>query len=53
MKEVFGPFFFVLSRVTNLKEQFCNGPQAILAIILEVDRIDRAFFLGPNRLLKT
>ena len=43
MKEGFGPFFFVLSSVTNFKEQFKNGPQAILATSLEVDRVDRAF----------
>ena len=101
MKEDFGPFFFLLSSVTNLNEHFIrvykvnwhllckscehffgtkevdrnkhfknscfhdernfwpifpcniecdksqwttyNGPQAILAITLEVDRVDRAF----------
>ena len=30
-----------------------NGPQAILTDNLEVERVDRAFFLGPKRLLKT
>ena len=30
-----------------------KGPQAILAFTLEADRIDRAFLLGHNGLLKT
>ena len=49
MKEVFGPFFFVLSSATNLKEQ-----------IIGVYRLIRQFlwilserFLGPKRLLKS
>ena len=49
MKEVFGPFLFVLSSVTNLKEQFIRVyrlfPQ-LLWILLE-------HFLGPKRLLKS
>ena len=49
MKEVFGPFFFVLSSVTNLKEQFIRVyrlfPQ-LLWNLLE-------HFLGPKRLLKS
>ena len=43
MKQVFDPFFLLISSVTNFKEQFKNGPQAILATTLEVDRVDRAF----------
>ena len=36
MKEVFDPFFLVLSSVTNLEKQFRTGMQAIPTIILEL-----------------
>ena len=32
MTKVFGSFFLVLSSVTNLKELFTKGPQAIATI---------------------
>ena len=49
MKEVFGPFFLVLSSVTNLKEQYirvCRLFRQLFRNLLEL-------FLGPKRLLKS
>ena len=41
--------FFVLSKITNLRQQFSNGPQGALTITVEVI----ISFLTPKGLLKT
>ena len=49
MKEVFGPFFLVLSSVTNLKGLFSGVHKLFWQLLWNL----LEHFLGPKRLLKT
>ena len=49
MKEVFGPFFFVLSSVTKLKEQIIRVYRLLRQLLWNL----LEHFLGPKRLLKS
>ena len=49
MKEVFGPFFLVISSVTNLKEQFIGVYRLFRQLLWNLFE----HFLGPKRLLKS
>ena len=49
VKEVFGPFFFELSSVTNLRKQFIRVYRLFRQLLWSL----MAYFLGPKRLLKS
>ena len=49
MKEVFVPFFLVISSVKNLKEQFKRVYRLFRQLLLNL----LEHFLGPKRLLKS
>ena len=50
MKEILWPIFSRNIECDKPHGRFCKGPQAILTITVE---LIRAFFLGPESLLKT
>ena len=50
MKKLLSPFFSRNIECDKPQGTFCKGPQAILTITVE---FIRAFFLGPESLLKT
>ena len=52
MKEDFGPFFRVISSVTNLEEQFIIVHQLFWQLLWKLLQL-KEHFLGPKRLLKT